>query len=145
MRTVATLAKCHSPIIHVPATIVICDYATGFRTPEMVKRRLAVTISPKLKRRDALVTVIPLSMTAPAPAERWHVEVPNDVPDPWGPGPRWAKCDMMATVGYWRLNLPHSKHPVTGARQFHQIELEDELVKSLREATAAAIGIVIES
>lgn len=128
-----------------PGTIVLCDYTTGFREPEMVKRRLAVTISPKLKRRDALVTVVPLSMSPPAPVESWHVVVPNDIPDPWGPGLRWAKCDMVATVGYGRLNLPHSKHHVTGTRQYHQIELEDDLVRALRHAVAAAIGIVIES
>ncbi|WP_082445900.1 type II toxin-antitoxin system PemK/MazF family toxin [Sphingomonas sp. Leaf20] len=127
-----------------PGTIVICDYTTGFRAPEMIKRRLAVTISPKLKRRDALVTIVPLSMSVPAPVEAWHVEVPNDIPDPWGPGPRWAKCDMVATVGYARLNLPHSKHHVTGVRQYHQIELDKAQVEQLRRAVSAAIGIVIE-
>jgi len=127
-----------------PGTIVICDYTTGFRAPEMIKRRLAVTISPKLKRRDALVTIVPLSMSTPAPVEPWHVQVPNDIPDPWGPGPRWAKCDMVATVGYARLNLPHSKHRVTGVRQYHQIELDKAQVAQLRRAVAAAIGIVIE-
>ena len=110
----------------------------------MVKRRLAVTLSPKLKRRDALVTVVPLSMSVPTPVERWHVTVDDDVPDPWGPGPRWAKCDMVATVGYARLNLPHSKHHVTGARQYHQIELRDDVVVRLRRAVAAAIGMAIE-
>jgi len=111
----------------------------------MVKRRLAVTISPKLKRRDSLVTIVPLSMSAPFPIESWHVEVPNDIPEPWGAGPRWAKCDLMATVGYARLNLPHSKHHVTGVRQYHQIELPDEMVQRLRLATVSALGIVIES
>ena len=122
----------------------MCDYSTGFREPEMTKRRLAITISPKLKRRDALVTVVPLSQTRPAPMEAWHVEIDRDVHDPWGPGPRWAKCDMVATVGYSRLNLPHSKHPVTGSRLHHQIELGDDIVRILRRAAASAIGIVIE-
>ncbi|MFG6282892.1 type II toxin-antitoxin system PemK/MazF family toxin [Sphingomonas sp. S6] len=128
-----------------PGTIVICDYSTGFRPPEMIKRRLAVTISPKLKRRNDLVTVVPLSTTAPVPTESWHVEMPEDIPEPWGPGPRWAKCDMVATVGYARLNLPHSKHPVTGARRYHQIEIDPAQVDRLRRAVAAAIGLVIEA
>jgi len=110
----------------------------------MTKRRLAVTISPKLKRRDALVTVVPLSTTAPAPVEAWHVEVPDDIPGPWGAGPRWAKCDMVATVTYARLNLPYSKHHVTGVRLYHQIELEKAQVDQLRRAVLAAIGFVIE-
>jgi hypothetical protein len=40
-----------------PGTILIRDYTTGFREPEMVKRRPIVTISPRLKRRDGLITV----------------------------------------------------------------------------------------
>jgi len=90
------------------------------------------------------VTVVPLSMSAPTPVEPWHIEVPDEIPEPWGPGPRWAKCDMVATVGYTRLNLPHSKHRVTGVRQYHQIELEKAKVDQLRRAVSAAIGIVIE-
>ncbi|WP_294210216.1 type II toxin-antitoxin system PemK/MazF family toxin [uncultured Sphingomonas sp.] len=128
-----------------PGTIVICDYTTGFRPPEMIKRRLAITISPKLKRRNDLVTVVPLSATPPMPAEKWHVELHDDVPEPWGPGPRWAKCDMVATVGYARLNLPHSRHAVTGARRYHQIEIDAVHVDLLRRAVAAAIGLVIEA
>jgi len=110
----------------------------------MVKRRLAIIISPKLKRRHALTTVIPLSKTEPAPVQEWHVRVDLDVPEPWGPGPRWAKCDMLATVCYDRLNLPYSKHRVTGSRLFHQIELDAETVVRLRRAAAAALGIDIE-
>lgn len=69
-----------------PGTIVICNYTTGFRPPEMIKRRLAVTISPKLKRRNDLVTVVPLSATPPVPTEKWHVELHDDIPEPWGQG-----------------------------------------------------------
>ena len=46
-----------------PGTILICDYSTGFRLPEMVKKRPVVTISPRLKRRDGLITVVPLSVS----------------------------------------------------------------------------------
>lgn len=125
-----------------PGTIVICDYSTGFREPEMVKRRLAVTISPKLKRRNDLVTVVPLSQTVPKDLEPWHCQIDLDLPDPWGGGPRWAKADMLATVGYARLNLPHTKHPVTGTRTYVQVELDRHLVEALRRCAAAAIGFI---
>lgn len=125
-----------------PGTIVVCDYAAGgFRQPEMTKRRLAVTISPKLKRRNDLVTVVPLSQTKPTPLEPWHTELIVAVPHPWGGGPRWAKCDMVATVGYARLNLPHTRHPVTNQRLFVQIELPEHEVEALRKAVSAALGI----
>ena len=121
---------------------MICDYATGFIKPEMVKRRLAITISPKLKRRNDLVSVVPLSETASVPVEEWHHKIDLKVPPPWGDGPRWAKCDMVATVCYGRLNLPHTKHPVTGTRTYVQIELP-EVVDELRRKVALALGISI--
>jgi len=108
----------------------------------MTKRRLAVTLSPKLKRRNDLVTVVPLSTTPPNPLSPWHVELLIDVPPPWGKITRWAKCDMLATVGFARLNLPHHRHPVTGTRLFSQLELPQDMVDSLRKAAAAALGIV---
>ena len=126
-----------------PGTVVICDYTTGFRPPEMVKRRLAITISPKLKRRNNLVAVIPLSETCPEPLENWHHQIELVIPPPWGDGPRWAACDMLATVCYDRLNLPYTKHPVTGSRKYNQIELAAE-VAELRRKAALALGIVID-
>lgn len=127
-----------------PGTIVICDYTPGFRPPEMVKRRPAITISPKLKRRNDLVAVIPLSETCPEPLEDWHHRIDLEIPDPWGNGPRWAACDHVATVGYARLNLPYTKYPVTGARRFVQIELDDQIAE-LRRKAALALGISIEN
>ena len=128
-----------------PGTVVMCDFTPGFRPPEMVKLRLAVTISPKLKRRNDLVTIVPLSQSAPAPVEAWHHRIDLDLPPPWGAGARWAKCDMLATVGYARLDLPYSKHPVTGSRQRVQRMLPAADVAALRAAIAAALGIVIEA
>ncbi|WBO22320.1 type II toxin-antitoxin system PemK/MazF family toxin [Sphingomonas abietis] len=128
-----------------PGTIVICDYTTGFREPEMVKRRLAVIISPKLKRRNDLATVILLSESVPPEMMHWHMKINLEIPAPWGDGPRWAKADMLATVGYHRLNLPYTKHHVTGSRSYSQIELGSNIVDELRRCAAAALGIVIEN
>jgi uncharacterized protein YifN (PemK superfamily) len=124
-----------------PGTVVICDYSSGFQPPEMIKRRLAVTISPKLKHRNDLVTVVPLSSSAPQKMENWHCRIELAIPPPWGDGPRWAKCDMLATVGYHRLNLPHTCHAVTGSRQYVQIELAANVVAELRRAVAHALGL----
>ncbi len=51
-----------------PGEIVICDFSTGFRPPEMVKVRPVVVISPR-RRTSQLVTVVPLSTTPPDPVE----------------------------------------------------------------------------
>ena len=110
----------------------------------MVKRRLAVIVSPKLKRRDNLASVVPLSMTAPTSPEPWHVSIDLQLEHPWGPGTRWAKCDLISTVGYQRLDLPHYRHPVTNKRLYSQVEVEPGALDALRRAVACALGIRIE-
>ena len=42
----------------------MCDF-TGFQPPEMVKVRPVVVISPKLPFRAEIVTIVPISLTAP--------------------------------------------------------------------------------
>ena len=41
--------------------VVICDYNQGFVAPEMVKRRPAVILCPKIGIRGGLCTVVALS------------------------------------------------------------------------------------
>lgn len=88
-----------------PGAVLVCDYSTGFRAPEMVKRRLCVVITPRLRRRHGLCTVVPLSQTAPDPVEGYPHEITlgQSLPKPWEGNKRWAKADMFATVGYERL------------------------------------------
>lgn len=100
-------------------TILVCNYS-GFREPEMVKSRLAVVISPRLKRRNNLCTVVPLSTTDPQPVEEFHhlVTLPREVPGFEGLS-KWAKCDMLATVGFHRLQLPHEpRQPFDEKRKY---------------------------
>lgn len=123
-----------------PGDILICDYSTGFRPPEMVKRRLCVVVSPKLKRRNDLVSVVPLSETEPEPVELWHHKV-DLVCKSWGDGPRWAACDMIATVSYGRLGRPHYRRHVTGARLHEKLALSADDLDALRSKVALALGL----
>jgi len=52
-------------------TIVICDFK-GFVKPEMIKRRPAVIISPRIRYRDKLCPIVPLSTTPPNPIMAYH-------------------------------------------------------------------------
>lgn len=123
-----------------PGDILICDYTTGFRVPEMVKRRLCVVISPKLKRRNDLATVVPISETAPNPAEEWHLAI--DLKSlSWGDGQRWIACDMVATVGYRRLSRPHYRHGVTERRLFERMALKPDELAEVRRKIALALGL----
>ena len=53
-------------------SILMCDFNAGFREPEMVKRRPVVVISPKIRARPGLCTVVALSTTVPAPVMDYH-------------------------------------------------------------------------
>ena len=123
-----------------PGDILICDYTTGFKPPEMVKRRLCVVVSPKLKRRNDLVSVVPLSETTPEPVENWHHRV-NLISRSWGNGPRWAACDMIATVSYARLSRPHYRHPVTDVRLFEKLKLPPADLADVKAKTKLALGL----
>ena len=50
-----------------PGTILVCDFRQGFRAPEMIKRRPVVVVSPRLRNRTDLCTVVPLSTIEPRP------------------------------------------------------------------------------
>ncbi|MGN3974746.1 type II toxin-antitoxin system PemK/MazF family toxin [Tsuneonella sp. SYSU-LHT278] len=128
------------PFHPAPGNILICDYSTGFKPPEMVKRRLCIVISPKLKRRDNLATVVPLSATCPEPLEDWNYKV-ELVCKSWGDGPRWAACDMLATVCYDRLSRPHYRHPVTDIRLFEKLALSTVDLDEVRARVRLALGL----
>jgi uncharacterized protein YifN (PemK superfamily) len=125
-------------------TVVICDYTTGFKKPEMVKRRLAVVISPRLKRRNNLCTVVPLSTTDPAPVEDFHhlATLPQEVPGYEGLQ-KWAKCDMLATVAFHRLTLPHKREPFEDARSYINMRLSVGDMAAIMNCVRRALGMAI--
>lgn len=85
-----------------PGSIVICDFR-GFQQPEMIKKRPVIIVSPRHINRQTLCTVVPLSTTKPAQEKRFHFRF-ADNPIPGRLGPVWAKCDMLTTVGFHRLD-----------------------------------------
>jgi len=88
-------------------TIVICDFA-GLREPEITKRRLAVVISPHIRIRPNLCTVIPFSTTAPPIARDYHctIQIDPPLPKPYDSPLQWVKGDLLYTVSLARLGLP---------------------------------------
>lgn len=109
-----------------PGDVLICDYDTGFRPPEMVKKRPVVVMS----RGNAQVAiVVPLSTTRPVPLERWHVEMSAEaLPGPFRKRTCWAKSDMLSCVGLWRLDRVRlGRAPTTGKRIYvtHQVSAAD--------------------
>jgi mRNA interferase MazF len=120
-----------------PGTIVICDFSTGFRPPEMVKVRPVVVISPR-RRTIQLVTVVPLSSTAPVPPEPWHYRL---LPGAYPParGPIWAKCDMVQTVGLARLDRVRAK--IQGQSVYQAFQLGGAELAAILAGVRAALGL----
>jgi uncharacterized protein YifN (PemK superfamily) len=125
-------------------SIVICDYRTGFMPPEMVKERLAIVVSPRLPNRADLCTVVPLSQTPPHKNIRYQckVELPVDPPPPFNGQAKWAKADMLATVGLSRLTLPYTgRDAVTGRRKYLDIVIEPAEMEKVRAAMRNALDL----
>lgn len=90
--------------------VLVCNFDSGFRAPEMVKKRPVVVLSVRESHSRRLCTVVPFSTTAPTPAMAWHHPLPHVVvPGLLAQAPIWAKCDMLATVSFERLNKPYVK------------------------------------
>jgi len=126
-----------------PGTLLFCDFGTGFRPPEIVKKRPVVVLS---KSHQQLATVVPISTTTPIRIEEWHHQLdPKSIPQGMRQGslPHWAKCDIIMTVGFWRLDrVKTGKHPTTGKRMFvtHVICREDLI--AIRRAVSKVLGLL---
>lgn len=118
--------------------IVICDYSTGFKPPEMVKVRPVVVISPR-RRSSQLVTVVPISSVAPSPVEPWHYLLPDGAYPP-ARGPVWVKADMVATVALARLDRVKMKEP-GGSRSYQVFRLSQGDLLAIGAAVKAALGL----
>lgn len=128
-------------------TVLICNYDSGFRAPEMTKIRLCVVVSPRLKRRDNLCTVVPLSTTAPEPVEEYHhlVTLPRDIHKYEG-REKWAKCDMLATVSFSRLTMPYEQRVAyDSGRKFISMRLNDDDLQGVRNCVRRALGFDVEN
>lgn len=124
-----------------PGEILLCDYGSGFIVPEMVKRRPVVVVSPRLRKRADLVAVVPLSTTPPNPVELHHCSITLAVPlpKPFEEPQMWAKCDMVATVSFERLNKPYVK--TRQGRSYRELVLEAADMAAIETCLRAYLGL----
>ena len=125
-----------------PGMVLICDFNTGFKAPEMVKRRPVVVISPHPRRSNQLCTIVPPSTTAPNPVEPFHHRMdPRSRPGKLARKETCAKCDMLAAVSLqWLDRVMIGKEP--GGRRIYAAEqvLADDL-EAIRWGVVIALGI----
>ncbi|SEH93558.1 type II toxin-antitoxin system PemK/MazF family toxin [Pseudomonas asplenii] len=117
-------------------SVLICDFS-GFVAPEMVKQR-PVVILRKHPHNSRLVTVVPLSTTAPEKLCAYHVELPCYLA---GDSQKsWAKCDMLYTVSIDRLDRikTKSRH---GMRQYEIMTMNVEHFTAVKAAVLAGLNL----
>ena len=124
-------------------TIVCVDFDRGFKAPEMVKRRLCVIVSPPIKSRGHLCTVVPLSTTAPNPVEAYHyrLTIPFQLPPRWGAVERWVKADMVCAVGFHRVDLLSLGKDRSGQRRYQKNTLSKMHLAQIEDAMAVGLGL----
>ena len=119
------------------------DFDQGFTPPEMVKRRLAVVISPPIARRKGLITVVPLSATEPNPKMDFQceIDIPFALPPYWGHRRRWIKGDMINAVGFHRVDLLSLGKDATGKRIYQKEVLPQQAMEQIVRCVLASIGL----
>jgi len=119
-------------------TVLFCDF-DGFVEPEIIKSRPVVVLK-KHSTNSKLVTIVPLSTTAPTHVMPYHFEfVSNPVPTARMGDITWAKCDMVVTISLERLD--RFKIKSYGKREYVEGHISREDLASIRECVAIALGL----
>lgn len=88
-------------------SVLMCDFR-GLVVPEIVKIRPVIVVA-RNRYNNQLVTVVPVSTTAPALARDCHHELTvNPIPGNEHIS-SWVKCDMVMTVSLARLDRIKTK------------------------------------
>ena len=98
--------------------------------------RPVVVLSPAMKGRPNLVTVVALSTKQPNPVMPYHLELPRASLPQLGrfqEQSSWIKGDMIYTVGFHRLDLIQlgKRDPRTGKRFYFTQRLGREKMKQI--------------
>jgi uncharacterized protein YifN (PemK superfamily) len=117
-------------------SVLICDFR-GYEIPEMVKVRPVVVIR-KHRTNSLLVTVVPLSTTAPDSLLGHHLELASHLQG--ASSTCWAKCDMIATVSLSRLDRIKSRDR-QGKRIYLISHLATDEFHAIKTAVRRALGL----
>ena len=123
-------------------TILVCDFA-GFRAPEMVKVRPVPVVSPRLKRREGLLTVVPLSTTQPDHVMEYHCSITLEppLPEPFNSPTMWVKGDRIYNVAFNRRDLVRTARDHTGKRKFIQRQIGGEDIARVTRCVLVGLGL----
>jgi len=124
-------------------TIVRVDFDAAFRTPEMVKPRLAVVISKPIQARPGVCTIVPLSTTAPAKPMPFHCEldISFEIPKPWGNVTRWVKGDMVYSAGFHRVDLLRLGRDRNNKRVYQINTISEQSLKQIQKCVLHGLSL----
>ena len=131
------------PLLYQPpvGAVVMCNF-DGI-APEMVKVRPAVILA-RNRQNNQLVTVVPISTTAPIPAMPYHHQLTtNPLPPKKGQIALvcWAKCDMVETVALHRLDrIKDGKNP-DGSRRYIVPTISAADLGTIQACVKLALGL----
>lgn len=131
----------HLQVVPEKGEIVFCDFS-NFASPEMIKYRPCVVVSPNMKYRPKICTIIPLSTTMPIPCRNYHCEI-DIIPvlrKPYDSPSAWVKGDMLYTVSINRLDRPYD-FSKTGKRIFYKQSVSQADMLKIEKAILAGLGI----
>jgi mRNA interferase MazF len=130
-------------INHPPrGAIVRVDLNEGFRSPEMVKRRPCIILSPPIPDRPQLCTIVPLSTSRPNTIRPHHLEISLDppLPAPYANPKMWVKADIVLTVAFHRLRLLFVKSS-EGQRVYDLRVREPAVFARVQDCVRAGLGL----
>ena len=127
--------------------ILVCDFSTGFKKPEMVKRnRPVVVVSRPNAHRNGLVTVVALSSVAPRPILPHHHKLPRGVMPNIAAFQRtetWVKGDMIYTLSYQRLSLIRlsSLRSPKSKPRYYKKKLPEDQMRAVNKCILSGLGL----
>lgn len=114
-----------------PGTVLICNF-DGYREPEIVKARPVVVLST----RQQVAIVVPFSTVLPRQIETCHYRIePGRYPFLDAKRDTWAKGDLIAHVGYPRLDR------LKQDGKYFAPSLTPDDLRAIKNAVASAIGL----
>ncbi len=125
-----------------PGTIVRVDLSDGFKPPEMVKRRPAIVLSPQIRGRPLLCTIVPLSTSEPRVPQEHHLKLSfaKPLPRPYDEPSMWVKGDIVLTVALHRLRLLFARKD--GGQRIYDVRILDhDTMERVRACVRAGLGI----
>lgn len=108
----------------------------------MVKRRPAIVLSPPLRDRHNLCSIVPLSTSEPRKILPHHMQISfcPPLPSPYDSPVMWVKGDIVLTVAFHRLRLLFIGKGA-GQRVYDVRVIDEQTMEKVRDCVRAGLGL----